>query len=202
MDEVEGFILVGGASSRMGTNKALLEVGGLNFVERIHAALASITTKTNLVGAKKEYPTWPLLPVVTDVHVKWGALGGLHAGLTACRAQWAAIVACDLPFVTGELFVRLASLRENFDAIVPVQPDGRLQPLCALYRTAPCRERAEGLITAGEHRPRALLDAVNTRRVGFCELSDLDTADRFFINVNTPQDYARAREKGGESEKF
>jgi molybdopterin-guanine dinucleotide biosynthesis protein A len=195
MLEVEGFILVGGASSRMGTNKALLEVGGLNFVERIQAALAFITTETSLVGAKKEYPAWPLLPVVADVHVKWGALGGLHAALTACRAQWAAIVACDLPFVTGELFVRLASLQENFDALVPVQPDGRVQPLCALYRTASCRERAEALIIAGERRPRALLDAVNTRRVRFDELSDLDDASRFFINVNTPQDYAFAREK-------
>jgi molybdopterin-guanine dinucleotide biosynthesis protein A len=113
----------------------------------------------------------------------------------ACRARWAAVVACDLPFVTGELFVRLASLRENFETVVPVQPDGRLQPLCALYRAAPCRERAEELIIAGERRPRALLDAVNTRRVRFDELSDLDDADRFFINVNTPEDYACAREK-------
>jgi molybdopterin-guanine dinucleotide biosynthesis protein A len=197
MLEVEGFILVGGASSRMGTNKALLEVGGQNFVERIQAALASLTTQASLVGEKKEYPAWPSLPVVPDVHVKWGALGGLHAALMACRARWAAVVACDLPFVTGELFVRLASLRENFEAVVPVQPDGRLQPLCALYRAAACRERAEELINAGERRPLALLDAVNTRRVRFDQLSDLDAADQFFTNVNTPEDYATIREKEG-----
>jgi molybdopterin-guanine dinucleotide biosynthesis protein A len=195
MFEVEGFILVGGASSRMGTDKALLEFGGRNFVERIHAALASITTRTSLVGAKSEVATYPLLPTVPDVYVQWGALGGLQAALAACRAEWAAVIACDLPFVTGELLVRLASLRENFDAVVPVQPDGRWQPLCALYRAPVCRERAEELIASGERRPRALLNQVRARRAAFAELSDLQGADLFFTNINTPEDYANARKE-------
>lgn len=193
MLEVEGFILVGGASSRMGTDKARLTLGGQNFVERIQAALASITNETSLVGTDARDAAWPQLSTILDVHVKWGALGGLHAALAACRAEWAAVVACDLPLVTGELFVRLASLRENFDAVVPTQSDGRWQPLCALYRVAACRESAERLIIQGEHRPRALLDIVNTRRVAFDELSNLACAERFFINVNTPADYATAR---------
>ena len=198
MLEVEGFILVGGASSRMGTNKALLNLGGLNFVERIHRALASITTKTSLVGGKLDGVAWPQLPSVPDVHVKWGALGGLHAALAACRTEWAAVVACDLPLITGELFVRLASLRENFDAVVPIQADGRWQPLCALYRAQPVRERAEELILSGERRPRSLLNLINTRRVAFDELSDLQGANHFFTNVNTPEDYANALKEGGE----
>ena len=195
MLDVEGFILVGGASSRMGVNKALLSLGGRNFVERIQAALAFVTTEVSLVGAEEIYPEWPLLPLVPDIHVKWGALGGLHAALTACRAEWAAVVACDLPFVSGGLFERLASWRENFDAVVPVQPDGRWQPLCALYRATVCLERAEALIRKGERRPRALLGTVNVRAVAFNELSELEGADRFFLNVNTPEDHATAREK-------
>src|SRR5947209_14226032 len=183
MLEIEGFILVGGASSRMGTDKALLELGGRTFVERIHAALSSVTTKVSLVGAKERFAQWPVaLPIVPDVHVKWGALGGLHAALSACRAEWAAVVACDLPFINGDLFVRLASLRENFDAVVPTQSDGRWQPLCALYRAAACHKVAERLIIEGERRPRALLKSVNVRSVAFHELSDLDGAERFFIN--------------------
>src|SRR5947209_5970692 len=193
MLEIEGFILVGGASSRMGTDKALLELGGRTFVERIHAALSSVTTKVSLVGAKERFAQWPVaLPIVPDVHVKWGALGGLHAALAACRAEWAAVVACDLPFVTGELFVRLASLRQNFDAIVPVQPDGRQQPLCALYRSATCRRLAEELIAEGARRPRALLERVRTRMVAFDELSAACGSSDFFINVNTPEDHANA----------
>jgi molybdopterin-guanine dinucleotide biosynthesis protein A len=192
MLEIEGFILTGGASSRMGTDKARLHMGARSFVERIAAALGSVTTETSVVGAREVTATWHL-PVVPDVHPGWGALGGLHAALFACRAQWAAVVACDLPFVTGELFVRLASLRENFDAVVPVQADTRMQPLCALYRVEPCLKRAEELIASGERRPRALLYAVHTRMVAVTEVADIKGAPLFFMNVNTPEDYANAR---------
>ena len=196
MLEIEGFILVGGASSRMGTDKARLTLGAQSFVERIHTALSSITTKTTLVGAVETSAVWPQLPAIPDVHVKWGALGGLHTALAACEAKWAAVAACDLPFITGELFVRLASLRENFDTVVPVQMDGRWQPLCALYRAGATRRRAAQLIAEGERRPRALLKEVNTRLVAFEELCDLGGAERFFINVNTPEDYANAQKEG------
>jgi molybdenum cofactor guanylyltransferase len=196
MDDIEGFILTGGASSRMGTDKALLELGRRSFVERIYSALESISTRICFVGRRENFTALPALPTVPDIHVEWGALGGLHAAVAACRAKWAAIVACDLPFVTGELFVRLTSLRENFDAIVPVQADGRLQPLCALYRAAVCRERAEELIAEGERRPRVLLERVRTRLVAFDELSDLGQAAQFFMNINTPQEFADAKMRG------
>jgi molybdopterin-guanine dinucleotide biosynthesis protein A len=198
MQDVEGFILVGGASSRMGEDKARLTLGGRDFVGRIREALGDLTEKVTLVGSAERCAAWPRLPSVPDFYVEWGALGGLHAALAACRAEWAVVAACDLPFVTGELFLRLASLRENFDAVVPVQGDGRWQPLCALYRAKAAGTLAAGLIAAGERRPRALLDRLRTRRVAFDELSDLVGADLFFTNVNTPEDYARAREKEGE----
>lgn len=197
MSEIEAFILAGGKSSRMGTDKAQLRLGAQSFPERIAAALSSVAARVSVVGAHVEGGgAWRFVP---DVYAEWGALGGLHAALVSCRSEWAAVVACDLPFVTRELFVRLAGARENFAAVVPVQLDGRVQPLCALYRREPCLRRAEALIAAGERRPRALLDEVNARRVPFSELSDLPGAAYFFTNVNTPEDYAQARTlTGGE----
>jgi molybdopterin-guanine dinucleotide biosynthesis protein A len=190
MLEIEAFILAGGKSSRMGTDKAQLRLGTQSFPHRIAHALSSISARVSMVGTHAANAgAWP---VVADVYKEWGALGGLHAALDACRSEWAAIVACDLPFVTGELFVRLASARENFAAVVPVQEDGRLQPLCALYRKEPCLRRAEELIAVGERRPRVLLDGVQARRVAFRELADLPGAEHFFTNVNTPEDYAHA----------
>lgn len=195
MLDIEGFILVGGASSRMGVDKAQLQLDGQNFVERIAAALGSITGRISLVGAKPEGTGWPL-PSVPDIYQGWGALGGLHGALAACRAEWAAIAACDLPFVTGGLFVRLASRCETFDAVAPVQTDGRPQPLCALYRCEPCRQRARDLIISGERRPLALLRAVQTRWILSDELADIGDPTLLFTNVNTPGDYANAKEKG------
>lgn len=195
--QIEGFILVGGASSRMGRDKARLILQGRSFVERIGEALGRIAGRVNLVGAKSIDSSFKI-GSVPDVYEGWGALGGLHAALFACRAEWTLIVACDLPFVTDELLERLASFRAGTDAVVPLQPDGRMQPLCALYRTEVCRESARSLIEQGERRPRALVQVVSTRLVRWEELEDLPGAQLFFENVNTPEDYQSARARFGE----
>ena len=183
--QIEAFILAGGASSRMGTDKSQLLLENQTFVERIGATLLTVTDTIRLVGGSDNFK----LPVVTDVYPQWGALGGLHAALSACRREWAIVVACDLPFVTSELFRTLASLSAEHDAVVPIQPDGRPQPLAALYRVDPCSQRATELIEAGRRRPLDLLESVRTRWVDFAEISNLAQAERFFVNINTPEDY-------------
>src|SRR3954470_539334 len=106
---IEGFILAGGASSRMGEDKSLLRLGGRTFVESAADALRSVSTHVSIVSSRHEAePHW--LPLVRDLRAGMGALGGLHAALVSCRAEWAAVLACDLPFVTGELFKHLASM--------------------------------------------------------------------------------------------
>jgi molybdopterin-guanine dinucleotide biosynthesis protein A len=188
---IEGFILIGGASSRMGSDKALLELGGRTFVDRIAGALYAVAETVRCVGGKESSP--PGLVNVPDVHHRWGALGGLHAALSACDSEWAAVVACDLPFVTGDLFKRLAMLRDDFDTVIPVQSDSRPQPLCGLYRPRSCLPKAAALIANRERRPRTLLTDVNTRWVKPEELDDLTGAGNFFWNINAPGDYARAQ---------
>ena len=195
MLEIEGFILAGGASRRMGRDKALLPLAGETFLAHITRSLEAVTPRVRLVSAR------PLgaelsLPVVADIYRDCGALGGLHAALAACRAQWAAVVSCDLPFARGALWQRLATLRgSDVDAVVPFQPDGRAQPLCALYRRAACLQPVEEMLRAGELRPRLLLERVRARRVAPVELADLTNAELFFMNVNTPDDYEQARLK-------
>jgi molybdopterin-guanine dinucleotide biosynthesis protein A len=211
MDSIAGFILVGGESRRMGIDKAGLTLNGQSFVNRIAEEVSSVTTSVSIVGSNAstlQLKDSSKLPIVPDVYPNWGALGGVHAALAACSAEsstqdsarpstaWALIVACDFPFVTKELFVRLASLRKDFDAVAPIQSDSIPQPLCALYRTKPCLVRAEELIKSGERKPIALLQSVRTRWILFSELADLENASRLFDNINTPQDYSRiARER-------
>jgi len=195
MLDVEGFILVGGRSSRMGTDKSHMQFDGQTSVERIAAELRSITRRISLAGRSRAGFD-PDLRIIPDTHEQWGALGGIHAALGACVADWALIVACDLPFVTRDLCLRLLMLSQQGspEAVVPIQPDGRPQPLCALYRREPCLLEAEKLIASGEHTPRALLANVKTRWVRSAELIDLPGAENFFFNVNTPQDYERAKQ--------
>jgi molybdopterin-guanine dinucleotide biosynthesis protein A len=194
--DIEGFILAGGASSRMGTDKAHLQLGGRDFVERIAAALAAVAQRISIVvNEQSRAETHTRFAVVPDVYENWGALGGLHAALANCRTSWAAIVACDLPFVTRELFTRLVSLRDKYEAVAPLQSeDARPQPLCALYRTIPARLRAQTLISSGERRAHMLLRALHTRFISQEELADINGAPFLFTNVNTPEDYERAKE--------
>jgi molybdopterin-guanine dinucleotide biosynthesis protein A len=194
MRDLEGFILIGGASSRMGEDKAQLRLGGRTFVERAAHALAAVAAATRVVSSRPEHARIGL-PVVADVFQNAGALGGIHAALRACRAPWAAFVSCDLPFVTGEMLAHLAARREaGVEAVAPRQEDGRPQPLCALYARDACLPVAERMLRADERRPRALLAEVRTRWVEFAELSGLTGAENFFLNVNTPHDLAQARE--------
>lgn len=188
----------------MGRDKAQLRLQGQTFVTRIADALSPIVSQTSLVSAKLESAQLSL-PLVADIYRDRGALGGLHAALVACRAAWLAVVSCDLPFVSSTLFERLVSLRRaDTDAIVPLQADGRAQPLCALYRCETCLPVVERLLQRDELRPRVLLQQIRTRWVAPDELADLDQAELFFINVNTPADYALARlhagDQGGKDE--
>lgn len=182
----QAFILAGGASRRMGTDKSQLRLEQQTFTEHIAETLLEITDSVSIVGRDSDESSFPS---VADVYPKWGALGGIHAALAACAREWAIVVACDLPFVTSELFSYLAALRMDHDAVVPIQEDGRPQPLAALYRVDPCLRQATGLIEAGRRRPLDLLDAVKTRWVAFDELRNFARAQSFFVNINTPEDY-------------
>jgi molybdopterin-guanine dinucleotide biosynthesis protein A len=193
MIEVEGFILAGGASSRMGTDKAALLLDGETFISRTSRTLGAVAKRVSVVSSHDDHIAFGL-PVVRDLRAGAGALGGLHAALSACQARWALIVSCDLPFVTAQLLARLVSFASaDFDAVAPLQPDGRPQPLCALYSTATCLAAAERLLDNGELRPRILLRQARTRWVAHAELADLSGAQLFFTNVNTQEDYERAK---------
>ena len=185
---MEAFILAGGASRRMGTDKSQLLIERQTFAERIAETLSQVAESVTFVGGQSSSS----LRTVPDVYPQWGALGGLHAALAACKAEWAIVVACDLPFVTAELFSFLSGKRLGHDAVVPIQQDGRPQPLAALYRVDPCLRCATELIELERRRPLDLLEAVNTCWVEFDELTNLDQSERFFVNINTPSDYDEA----------
>src|SRR5205085_302101 len=198
MLDVEGFILVGGASSRMGRDKSRLELGGQTTVELIAEAMADVATRIRLVGGltggrygRKRFQSVP------DMADSWGPLGGIQAALHAAEAEWCIVIACDLPFVSGGLLGRLFELRskktESFDAVVPIQADDYPQPLCAVYRRLSCLDAADQSIRNREHSPRAMLDRLKKRYVPFAEIADLPGAGNFFFNINTPENYERAR---------
>lgn len=209
MNSIAGFILAGGQSRRMGSDKGKLLLNGRSFIARIADEIKGAEFSVAVVGDLDSTftgytppKTTKALATVPDVFPQWGALGGVHAALNNCDAEWALVVACDFPFVTRELFLRLTSLRDDFDAVAPMQNDGIPQPLCTLYRVDPCRQVAERMIKSGERKPIALLQSVNTRWVSFLEVEDIAGAEQFFDNINTPQDYERILGRTRQRESF
>lgn len=185
-------ILAGGKSSRMGTNKALLDVGGSGMLRRTVALVQPLVDDLFIVADDAGLYDGLGLPVVPDVHHGRGAIGGIHAALVRAAHPLVLCLACDMPHIgRGLLELLLAAARPDDDALVP-RVGGRPEPLLAVYGrgAGPGFERA---ILAGRLR---VLDALDGLRVRFIEEAALRAADpglRSFANVNTPGELAAAR---------
>ncbi len=200
---MEGFILAGGQSRRMGQSKPTLLLGGKTLLDRAATELSRIADPVFAVGNLSGDVT--SLPIIEDEPVcanTRGAIIGLYTALFHAKTEWAAILACDLPFVNGELLTRMVSVVEQFadspdisaDAVFAEQPDGRIQPLCALFRPGICLPEVRKMITEGNWRLQDLATRLNTRILRFAEYGDLPGANHFFLNVNKPEDYLNAIE--------
>jgi molybdopterin-guanine dinucleotide biosynthesis protein A len=199
--DLDAFVLVGGRSSRLGQDKALVELEGVKLAERAAATLSEALSprSVSLVAANEEqFGTGtfkPSLRRISDIYPGKGATGALHVAVSSAATEWAAVLACDLPFVTTELIRRLAAtISKDVDAVVPVQADGRIQPLCAFYRAANCREYLEEVLGRTELPPlAAITQSLRTCSIGHDEISDMPGSEHFFLNINTADDLKVAR---------
>jgi len=201
--DLDALVLVGGRSRRLGRDKALVELGNMTLAARAVSTLREALSprSISLVAANKDqYPPGTLdgsLPMVSDVYPGKGANGAVHAALAGAVSEWAAVLACDLPFVTPELMRRLAALlATDIDAVIPVQPDGRFQPLCALYRVNECLGYLDGILNLYDDIPALaeITASLRTRLITFDELSALPDSQHFFFNINTPEDLRKAQQ--------
>lgn len=188
--QADGFVTAGGNSSRMGRDKAWLELDGVTMIERVIAALRPVTRCVTIIANRPEY-TRLNLPVVADTYLGVGPLEAIRTAVANARHPRVVLVGCDLPFVTPELFAHLLREAGDAQAVVPLDEAGRLEPLCAVYATAVLPVVSE-LIAAGHRKVSQLFDRIPTRVVAFAELERLEGAGLFFENVNSPEDYRRA----------
>jgi molybdopterin-guanine dinucleotide biosynthesis protein A len=193
MNGVTGFITAGGQSSRMGTDKAWLELGGRAMIEHVIAAITPVTTKVAIIANSPDYERLGFT-VFADSHTRIGPLEAIRTALANALTPMVILVGCDLPFVTTDLFKFLLSIAGNHQATVPIGADGILESLCAIYRRE-ALPAVTDLIKHGERKVSLLFDRVPTRLVRFEELRNLPGSELFFENVNTPEDYARVRER-------
>jgi molybdenum cofactor guanylyltransferase len=190
MTDAMGFVAAGGRSSRMGRDKAWLDLDGRSMIERVIDALVPVTSSVAIIANGPDYSRLGL-PVFADEHSNIGPMEAIRTALENTMTPRVVLVACDLPFVTSDLFKLLLNIHDDCDAVIPVGPDEKPQPLCAIYWTQTL-PTVRALIANGERKISTLFDRVPTRFVEFDELHHLARSELFFENVNTPEDYARA----------
>jgi molybdopterin-guanine dinucleotide biosynthesis protein A len=191
MVRVSGIVLAGGASVRLGQDKALVEVAGQTLVERVVDVLRALVDEIVLVTPSPERLAWLGLPVAGDVYSGVGTLGGLHAGLAAIENPYGLVVGCDMPFLNRDLLSCILSQAGNAEVVMPRV--GRFyEPLHALYARS-ILPVLEERILAGQRRIRQACAGLSTRYVLEDEIARYDPEHLSFFNVNTPEDLERAR---------
>ena len=197
MITINGFVLVGGKSRRMGQDKSLMESGGKALARRAADVLAPFVDQVSLVGLKDRYGHLGL-PVIEDKWPGEGPLGAVCTALLAAPSGWSIVLACDLPLVSAR-FIQLLVQRvraTNADAVVPRTADG-WQPLAAAYH-APCRSAFQRAFEAGERSIIAAFATIEVQAITVEEMAVAGVSEMELANVNTPEDWARLtqNEKG------
>jgi len=179
-----GLVLTGGASRRLGIDKATLRVGGESLADRTARVLTSVADPVLEVG-----PGLTRLEVVREAEPGRGPLAAMAAGGAALAARGAGeravlVLAVDLPALDPAL-LRLLVAAPPADAVVP-RVGGRAQVLCARYSPG-ALVQAAALVGAGERSVRALLGTGSVAWIDEHEWGRVTTAT-CFADVDTPED--------------
>jgi molybdopterin-guanine dinucleotide biosynthesis protein A len=186
---VSGALLLGGASRRMGSDKAHMEIDGEAAAVRLSRRLGTLFEEVLLVGG--DPPAAARGRRVADPEGPRSALRGLVAALDAARSERVVVLATDLLGVTPDLLLALTAAPEA-DAVVP-RTDAGAEPLCALYRREPVLAEARSRLAGDALALHALLDALDVTWLEGADLAALDPDGTALANLNTPEALAAFR---------
>jgi molybdopterin-guanine dinucleotide biosynthesis protein A len=190
---VTGVIQAGGKSARMGGRpKALMSVGGRRIIERVLDVLREVTDDLLIVTNTPDAYGSLGLSMVPDVFPDHGSLGGIYSGLRAAPGEAAFTVACDMPFLMPEVARLVIDRASLADVVVPIS-GGRAETLHASYAKS-CLGPIERKLREGRLKVAGFFDEVRVLAIPEEEVARLGRPDLVFMNVNTPDELARAQE--------
>ncbi len=186
-----GVILAGGQSSRMGTNKALLEFEGESLIQRLAHRFTDWFAQVVVVTNSPETYAFLGLPMAGDRIPGLGPLGGLESGLRASRYDYAFFCATDMPFVDEGLVRFMVGQAPGHDVVVPLL-QGEYEPMHAVYGRS-CLPRITELIDARRLKLLNVYEGARLRTVSEDEVRPYGEPEKLFFNCNTPADLEQAR---------
>jgi molybdopterin-guanine dinucleotide biosynthesis protein A len=189
---VTGVVQAGGKSTRMGgAPKALVELGGRRLIERVVAVVREVVDDVLVVTNTPELYRFLGLPMVADVFPDHGSLGGIYSGLAAAPGDAAFTVACDMPFLRASVARLVVERAGQADVVIP-RVGEQFETMHAVYGKA-CLPHMEARLRAGRFKIVGFFDAVRVLEVSEAEVARHADPATVFMNVNTPEELARAR---------
>jgi molybdopterin-guanine dinucleotide biosynthesis protein A len=190
---VTGVIQAGGKSTRMGGRpKALIELGGRRIIDRVVDVVRAVADDVLLVTNTPELYATLGLPMVPDLFPDHGSLGGIYSGLAAASCDAAFTVACDMPFLMPEVARLVVDRAGDADVVLP-QVGAQLETLHACYAKT-CLTAMESRLRAGRLKIVGFFEDVRVLTIAEDDVARFRTPELVFMNVNTPEELARARE--------
>jgi molybdopterin-guanine dinucleotide biosynthesis protein A len=188
-DDVTGVILAGGRSTRMGTDKALLQVDGVTLFQIMRRTMKGLFPKMLIAGDR---------PDLADAHLSCypdrypgSALGGIYTGLLNASTPCAFIASCDMPFPDQELIRAIVSHRKGVDAVIPRTPEG-LQRCFACYSRS-CLPHIKRMLEANDLQVSRLFSCIT---VHYLDVADVVPNWKHAMqNINTMEDYWKVESK-------
>jgi molybdenum cofactor guanylyltransferase len=183
-------IQAGGQSRRMGTDKALVQLGGLPLIEHVLKRVEGLGDEILITSNHTESLSYLGIPIVPDPIPGAGALAGLETALHAAQGDYVLILACDMPFVNRKLLCHMIELAPSGDIIVPIHA-GYFEPLHAIYNKE-CLPNIQASLKNGQTRVISFFDEVQVQVIDEGKIATFDPQGMSFFNINTPEDLAFA----------
>jgi molybdenum cofactor guanylyltransferase len=194
--EAEGFVLAGGRSSRMGRDKALLQLGGRSLLDIALDKLRALPLPAppRVAGGRSG--------AIADLHPGCGPLSGMEAALAASSRPLNVFLPVDVPLLPAQFLLWMLRRAQITGAMVTVpRINGRPQPLCAVYHQELLEPITRSLL-AGNYKVMPVIGSAATDSVDIFNVELVASADPemfafsplpaylWFHNCNTPEDMA------------
>ncbi len=183
---ITAFLLAGGKSTRMGTDKGMALLHGKEMAVHMTTLLQKVFQDVIIIANHPDYSAFHL-PVYDDLLIDKGPLGGIYTGLTYSNTPWNFFIACDMPYMRSEIIESLSGHLNDQDVVVPFNQN-RFEPLCAFYNKS-CMRIIENQLEQEDYSLQKLISLLNYKSI--------DVQNYFkqegdpFLNINTKEELSR-----------
>lgn len=190
------FILAGGKSSRIGTNKSLLQISGKTIIQFLVEMLNPIFSEVVISSNEPESFEFLGKKIIKDIYPGRGPLSGIDSALNFTSSERNFIIGSDMPVISSELINYLIDYRSDSEILIP-KADGKIQALCGIYSKAVLPEVEDLLDESSKSQWKlkgSVYELLNKVKTEFIKIDELDFYHpNLFLNINTPEDYELAK---------